>query len=156
MKILSVHAPNIVAVEVARNPKVHSSVQMINRLGWVLVLFLALYDIRLALDAIDDNTWSELMRVYGQRHLVLPWLCGLLVGHLFHHKDNLKPLGKLGSESAYAIIFWLSAVFLVIGIGAHYLNRSVPEYLMTIVALLGFLAGHFVWPIKREEGRWKW
>jgi hypothetical protein len=156
MNKLLVHAPNIVAVRVARNPKVHSSVRTINRIGWALVFLLALYDVRLALDNIDGNTWSELMRSYGQRHLVLPWLCGVLVGHLFHHKDNLKPLGNLDSQSAYTLIFWLSAIFLVISVGMHYLSRSVPDYVMTIVALLGFLAGHFVWPIKREEGKWKW
>ena len=114
-------------------------------------------DIWLVLYGEPGSTWSELMRTYGQRHVILPWLCGVLVGHLFHHKDDLQPLGgKLSSTEAFNLIFWISAIILGFGLVVNWGNYNVPEVLMTIVAALGVATGYILWPIHRETNGWTW
>ena len=126
-------------------------------ISWLGILFLITYDFLLADDGIKGNTWSELMRIHGQRHLVLPWLCGVLIGHLYHYDDNLLPLrGKITEPQAYNLIFWLSLIILGFGFLTEALNWDINIYVMSVFAIVGCVAGHYIWPIKREANKWKW
>ena len=135
--------------------KRYITVKNINLICLVGATFLILYDIKLADDNLDGNTWSELMRIYGQQQVVLPWLCGVLIGHLFHLND-IPPKGKLNSVEAYNFIFWLTVLMVGIGGGAYFWKIDFPEIIMTIVALVGCAAGYLIWPIERKEDKWTW
>lgn len=156
LKEFIVQAPSKAATALARNQKIHASAKVIIRVGWWVVGVITALDVVLAFDGIPENTWSELMRQYGRTHLILPWLCGVLIGHLFHPKDDLQPLRNRDPREGSSFIALLSVLLLVVGIGAFFLNRCFPPYIMTIVAILGIGAGNFLWPIRRDPNKWNW
>lgn len=131
------------------------AVKLICAIGAVALIFL---DVLLLDDGIAGNTWSELMRTYGRAQWVLPWLCGVLIGHLFHQADEAQPAGNLTAPEAYNAMFWLTVIVLIIGSALSVSGGAVPEVAMTLVAALGCAAGYALWPLNRKENGppWEW
>lgn len=54
--------------------------------AWVLVAVTAVIlgaDVLLATDSIPGNTWSEVVRYWARRYLVIPFAVGVVCGHWF-------------------------------------------------------------------------
>lgn len=135
-------------------PLTVQAVKLICAAGAVALVVL---DVQLLEDGIDGNTWSELMRTYGQTQWGLPWLCGVLIGHLFHPNDEAAPAGNLTVDEAYNAMFWLTSLVFLMGSGMWAVGYEPPEGLMTLVAVLGGVAGYYVWPLNRQEDPpWTW
>lgn len=143
-------APSKAAAIFAKNRQFHKAAEKISLVGWVLVGLIVLCDVWLAADGRDGNTWSELMRTYGRTHLILPWLCGTLIGHLFYTRDNPRLWGNLSLQQGSSLIFWFSAIFFLVGIVAFQKKLNVPSIFMTLTAFAGIGAGHFLWPFRRD------
>lgn len=117
-------------------------------LCWIILGALILWDIALAMDDIEGNTWSEVTRVAGERFPVIPFMLGALVGHLFHpfgpDRCHVPHDAARTSLSALCLVFALGGAFGVPLPGSSTVNMA-----------LGLLAGAALWPGCREEG-WRW
>lgn len=119
------------------------------RLCWIVLWALLLWDVYLALDGIDGNTWSEVAREASRVHPFVPWILGASIGHLFHHRDDLPPI--IEPSAASTIMFLLTLGILVLGLtGLELLGWQI-----TAIALLGLVVGYGLWPKPRTE-KWHW
>lgn len=131
--------------------------QAVKALCALAAVVLIVFDFQLLEDGIEGNTWSELMRTYGQTQWGLPWLCGVLIGHLFHRDDEVAPAFKLTADEAYNVMFWLTGLVLLFGTGMWAVGYQPPEVAMTLVAVLGCAAGYYLWPLNRKDDpAWTW
>lgn len=107
-------------------------------LGAVFVLAFIGVDVRLAVDHIPRNTWSEMGRHVARLTPVLPWAVGVLAGHVFH--PDIAPLR--GQPHVVPLLCFTGAVF-ALGIVARANGHPLPGW-----ALLapGFVAGWLLWP----------
>ena len=103
----------------------------------VLIAALIIADIDLARDDIDDNTWSELVRLAGDRTIGVPWLFGLVMGHWFHPSDDLKPI--VDPPGNALVVLLSTAVITALG-----LLMSLPMWLAFIAAAP---VGAYLWPM---------
>ena len=148
--------PRQIAESISESPRLRRSLEWVNLLCWVAVLALVAYDILLVIDSRIDGTWSVLMRKYGRSRLILPWLCGVLIGHLFHSQDDQRPWFNLSAAHAYNLIFTLSLLFWLESIVAAAMKWDFPDYVMTITAAAGVVAGCTLWPMRRKTENWSW
>ncbi len=102
-----------------------------------VLLALIVWDIFLAVDDIGGNTWSELLRDAGKLTPVVPWLGGLVVGHLFHPGKNADPL--IDAPGNALVLLGLTLLFVIIGF-----FMTVPTW---VPVPLGAVAGAFLWPV---------
>lgn len=107
----------------------------------IVLVFSALIvisDIPLALDKINGNTWSEVIRNLSLGKLPsIPFICGYLSGHWFMWKLFNTP-------------FWLTLLILVINIGViqlirFILKRPFNKYAISILFIVGFIHGWLFW-----------
>jgi hypothetical protein len=116
---------------------------------WGVVWALVLWDVYLSLDGTCGNTWSEVMRAASARNPVLPWIFGAFLVHLFHPRDGLEPV--VDHDAARTVMVALTLGFVAIGVS----GVQLTGWLMSAVACLGMVAGHFLWP-KLRQGEWHW
>lgn len=109
----------------------------------VLVGALIVVDVFLATDEVGGNTWSELMRIAADKTPVVPWLCGLVMGHWFHPGEALDPL--IDPPGNALALLLMSAIVLVIG----YVVVLPPWLPLVIAAPIGAL----VWPVATNRER---
>jgi hypothetical protein len=115
-----------------------------------LLIGLIAWDVYLAADAVPGNTWSEVMRSAGSRYPLLPWLLGVLLGHLFHPRDQPEPL--FDRETATTLLTVLT--FGLVGLG--YASFTLPPWLAGPLTLAGLIAGCWFWPMGRKSENWQW
>ena len=108
--------------------------------GALLFLGLIVLEIWAARDKSPGNTPSELIRWLSRYTAILPWAVGVLNGHWFHPWDDLD--GVLGSASIWVLI-GLSLVVLAWRV----VLRSRTVWGAWIWAVLGTIAGTFLWPV---------
>jgi len=110
---------------------------------------LVVWDVYLALDSVQGNTWSEVMREASTLKPLFPWLLGALLAHLFHFRDDLKPIFDRDASSTLmvALTFGLG----VIGI----FGVELTGWGMTLLVVLGMVTALFLWP-KHRQAEWHW
>ena len=116
---------------------------------WTVVWVLVFWDIYLALDGAPGNTWSEVTREASSSSPLLPWVLGGLLGHLFHHRDDLSPVG--GEDGGPVL---MAVLTVTVGL-AGWLGLRLDGWLFTSVAMAGLCAGYLFMP-KARRGEWKW
>ena len=107
-------------------------------LGLSLVAIIIGIDIYLFRDNIVGNTWSEMVREFGNKNPLLPWVLGGLLGH-FYHVDFL-PKHILGDPQSAIVLVWLSVVVGVAGLVLKHGGITVPP---VIVLFAGFVVWNF-------------
>ena len=116
---------------------------------WVVLWMLILWDVYLSLDRLEGNTWSEVLRAASGRNPFLPWFFGAFLTHLFHHRDDLRPLVDRDAAQTLMVVF--SLIFLALwGVGVE-----LEGWLLSAVAFFGMVAGYLFWP-KLRQGEWHW
>lgn len=118
-------------------------------LCWVVVWILVVWDVYLALDGTKGNTWSEVLRVASQDNAALPWLFGILVGHLFHGRDDLSPI--VHRDAAQTLLILLTLVLGVVSTA----GVTLGGWLVAITGAAGIGAGCLLWP-KHRQAMWHW
>lgn len=109
-------------------------------LACVLIVALIVLDIPAALDAIEGNTFSELLRSGGRQMAVFPWTIGIFAGRWFHPLDGLDVLGLHGPVALMTVSF-------AVVVGSHLsklYDRHIPSWMIVI---MGLLAGAVLWPV---------
>lgn len=111
-------------------------------LFWI-VAGLIVWDVVLAMDPEDHNTWSERARAAAFRLPVLPWFLGALMAHLF----PILPRPVFRREAAAGLMGVLTglAVLWSLAIGLTPLSLSGPAVWLT--ALAGMVAAFLFWPM---------
>lgn len=116
------------------------AVNIVMIIGAAIVTFLIGFDIYLAADKIDNNTWSEIIRRFALSTTFVSYGCGVLSGHFFH--PGTKAL--FGQPNSIALLIWTACV--VTGIGVAFMTPG-REYLVTSSFILGFVGGILLWPV---------
>jgi len=109
--------------------------------GGLLAVAIGL-DVWLAADDVPDNTWSELLRLAAYETPVLPWVCGVLMGHWFHPKDGFQAV--LGQPRSIALLIWFTWALFVIGLAVSSLGLPIPPWIPVVP---GLVAGALLWPV---------
>ncbi len=107
-------------------------------IGLALVAIVIGIDVYLALDSVKNNTWSEIIREYGKKRLIIPWVLGGLGGHFFH----LESIPKLPIEFPGNISILVFISLLVLGLGG-----ILPRYSLYIPPAITFFVGFIVWSL---------
>ncbi len=110
--------------------------------GIVLILAFLGYDIYLATDKVDGNTWSEIARKIAGITPVLSWAWGVLAGHFFHPDIFKTHLGYVGN---IAVLIWLTWTLVVTGLVLKQYGWNMPMWAPLVP---GFFAGWFFWPVR--------
>jgi hypothetical protein len=112
-------------------------------LGLILTSLLIGLDIYFAVDDVPGNTWSEIIRSWSKVTPIVPWVCGVLSGHLFHPFDNLKPL--FGQPHSIAVLVWTSFVLLFLGLTFNKYGFEPASAAITFGC--AFVIGSVLWPV---------
>ena len=147
--VRAVGAPARVANRVSQSTLAGTRRQ-VSRLCWAILIGLIAWDLYLEGDATPDNTWSEVMRGASGRYPVLPWLLGLLLGHLFHPQDSPEPV--VDREAAASVL--AVGTFAFIGLG--FASVAWPVWWAGALALVGLFAASLLWPMERRTEDWRW
>ena len=117
----------------------------------VLLLGAVVYDVVLTTDAIDGNTFSELLREYGMKTPFFPWVLAALAGRWFHPSEGLQPLWS-SQAATYATL--VIGTLLVIGAGILYkVIRGHTHWIAPwIIVLIGLPFGALVAPMSLSSG----
>jgi len=116
---------------------------------WGVFWILVVWDVYLALDPIDGNTWSEVMREASTLNPLFPWLLGVLLAHLFHFRDDLKPIFDRDAASTLMV-----AITIGLGVIGIY-GVELTGWSMTLLVILGMVTALLFWPMHRQ-GQWHW
>lgn len=130
------------------SPRLRAARRPASVLFWTMLVVFIAWDVGLALDPIDGNTWSEAARRAGRCHPVVPFLLAALVGHLFH---PLGARGPLVPANAAATVMGVIIIGLA-ALGFADVSRAWP---VTVLAALGLAMGALLWPRPRGEV-WSW
>ena len=113
-------------------------------LGLIIVGILIGWDVYLLFDKIPRNTWSEVLRLWGLKTLIVPWAWGGLGGHFFHFLKKSRP--AIEQPGNIVLLIWLSVLVALISLG---LTRAGIDttYFMLVAFLLGTVTWMFLWPV---------
>ena len=113
----------------------------------VATVVLVGWDIYVTVNAIRGDTISEIIARLGRNYAVLPFLWGVVVGHLFW---SVRHIGHKKSKLAvlWCWVLMLLALDLV----------DVYDIAPIIPLFVGIVAGSALWPTQRDSvnlGNWK-
>jgi hypothetical protein len=113
-------------------------------LAAIIIAVLVGYDFYLLLDKVPNNTWSEVLRAWGTRTLLVPWCWGGLGGHFFHFFSKGKPI--IDQPGNIALLVWLSAL---VALSSVVLTKfgADPTYYMYGAFLTGSVVWMLLWPV---------
>jgi hypothetical protein len=100
-----------------------------------LLLMIIGIDIYFAVDKIKGNTWSEIIRLWGEKYKLIPFAWGMLAGHFFH--PTIWP--HFSHPNGIAVLLWVAVVMQILS--------SVSPLPMLIYLGIGTVAGIFCWPV---------
>jgi hypothetical protein len=109
-------------------------------LAGVLIIALIVLDIPAAIDTVEGNTFSELLRRGGRQMAIFPWTISIFAGRWFHPFDGLDLFGRDGQVALLVVTF-------LVVVGTHMCRqyfRPVPSWLVVIV---GLISGAVLWPV---------
>lgn len=118
-----------------------------SRLYRALLVVVIVWDIWLAVDGTDGNTWSEVMRAASARTPVLPWCLSAVVAHLFLWR---RKLDGQRADAAATVMWCTAAVLLIVGYAGVDCSGAITE-----LALLGLVMGVLFWP-RAPKTDWGW
>ena len=121
-------------------------VSIVIAIGVILIAVLIGLDIWFAVDKIDYNTWSEIIRKWAKATPVIPWICGVLSGHFFWPMNWKSWLPLMERPGGIALMIWTGCVVGIIGLGLTKSNISFPLWL---AFLIGAAGGLLLWPVGR-------
>lgn len=124
-----------------------AAIRTMSRVLFGVVLIMIAWDVVLAMDPEDHNTWSERARAAAFRLPVLPWFLGALMAHLFPVLrapvfDRDAASGLMGMLTGVAVVWSLA-------IGLTPLSLSGPA--VWITALSGMVAAYLLWPMEEPS-----
>lgn len=108
-------------------------------LAVLIFAFIVGSDIMLAVDKIDGNTYSELLRTLSYRWPVIPMAGGVILGHWFLNMSTPRPYGGLGMLLAFGLLITVVDFFSQHTISSH----THPAQW----ALLGLSLGSYFWSL---------
>ncbi|MCG8433991.1 MAG: hypothetical protein MJA83_08170 [Gammaproteobacteria bacterium] len=95
-------------------------------------------DVILATDDIRGNTWSEIIRTWSSHTVLVPWIAGVLAGHLFHPFD-------IPEYSSLTEALVLSAFTVGVAVTGFVVPKPVPRWVQSVYFLGGTFAGSLLW-----------
>ena len=117
-------------------------------------LIVIAYDIFIVIEPSRGDTISRMLLTFSYRYPVIPWLWGILSGHLFWHlKVRDKKVFGI-NENKYRVIALIGAISLTVALivlncfGLFFINPC-------LLLLVGVVVGHYGWP-QYIEGKSKW
>jgi len=118
------------------------SLTLVLPIGFSLLAILIGLDIYLAVDGLKGNTWSEILRMWGSKNALAPWIwCGL-AGHYFHWKSTSKPI--LEPPANIAMLVWLTVLIFIVSMAMTRAGIPIPSW---IIAPVAFIAWGLLWPV---------
>jgi len=113
-------------------------------LGLLIIIILIGWDVYFLFDKTPRNTWSEVLRLWGLKTLIVPWAWGGLGGHFFHFFKRSKPI--IDRPGNIILLIWLSVLVVLISIG---ISRSGVDttYFMLGMFFLGAIVWMLLWPV---------
>lgn len=109
-------------------------------LAGLLIIALIVLDIPAAMDAVEGNTFSELLRRGGRQMAVFPWTISIFAGRWFHPFDGLDPFGRHGQVALLVVTF-------LVVVGTHLCRQYVWAVPSWMIAILGLICGAVLWPV---------
>lgn len=103
-----------------------------------LIAVLIAWDIVLATDDTEGNTWSELIRIAANATVAVPWLLGLVMGHWFHPGETREP--AIDPPGNALVLLIATAIIAIIG-----LFIDLPLWLPLVTAAV---VGAYLWPVE--------
>ncbi len=100
------------------------------------VIFMIVFDIVLAKDDIEGNTFSQLARASVRHTYWLPFLLGALLGRWYHPVDGFETV--VGSLWFGHLVFAVLGVIFVLGIQSlkKFRNATTPAWVPVLVGLV--------------------
>lgn len=108
-------------------------------LAIAIVAFIVGSDIVLAVDGIEGNTYSELLRTLSYRWPVIPAAGGAILGHWFLNMSTPRPPGGLVMLLGFGLVITLADVFSSHAVSSH----THPAQWM----LFGLAVGSYFWSL---------
>lgn len=108
-------------------------------LAGVLIIALIVLDIPAAIDRIEGNTFSELLRRGGREMAVFPWTISIFAGRWFHPFDGLDVFGRDGQVALLVVTF-------LVVVGTYLCRRYFRPVPSWIIVILGLISGAVLWP----------
>lgn len=109
-------------------------------LAGLLIITLIVLDVPAAIDDIEGNTFSELLRRGGRQLAILPWTISIFAGRWFHPFDGFDLFGRHGP------VVLLVVTFLVV-VGTHLCRQYLWQVPSWMIVILGLLSGAMLWPV---------
>ena len=115
-------------------------------------LILLFWDVAVAFNDVRDDTISELLRDLSHRWYTLPYIMGVIMGHLFWN----RAASEMYEQKAHLLRFFIAVggttvIFLARDIvGLFFVLPSWPQANLVLV-VTGFLVGAVWWPQKLPE-----
>jgi hypothetical protein len=100
-------------------------------------------DFWFAFDKVKENTWSEIIRMYAERSILIPYVMGILQGHWLHPFAEGQP-------------FNTTRMFVLVGITAAMIAGSIfirvywdpfPNWLLIVTLEIGIFLGMMLWRV---------
>jgi membrane associated rhomboid family serine protease len=100
------------------------------------VVFMVVFDVVLAKDSIQGNTFSQLARASVTHTYWLPFLLGALLGRWYHPIDGLETV--VGSVWFSHFVFAVFGAIVVLGLQSlkKYRRVTTPSWVLVLVGLL--------------------
>ena len=95
-------------------------------------------DIVLAVDEHQNNTFSEIIRGWSASTLAVPWVAGVVAGHLFHPFDYERPT-----------LMWealtLAGLSAAVAVASGALKGDKPRWAQALAFAGGAVSGAALW-----------
>jgi hypothetical protein len=102
---------------------------------------LSLWDLIPALNNVDGDTISRIIRAWSREWPILAYLWGLLGGHFFlgYSKTVISPSGDI------YFIFWITWGMFILNLWYRNNNIEPKVYIFTVAIIIGLVIGNFFW-----------
>jgi hypothetical protein len=131
----------------ARMERYRRVIRLSARVLFIGIAVMVIWDIILASNEQQNDTWSEQARLAGTRLPFLPWFVGAIVGHVFPLRQP-----RYDTEATGTVMGILTALILVWSVLRQLEAGSiVSPPAMWLTAICGMLASFLLWPMKPTE-----
>jgi len=104
---------------------------------------LLVWDIIVAVNDIQGDTISEIIRDVSYKIWFIPWGFGGIMGHLFWHKKN-------EDETRVAAMIGSSTALIGTNVAAYHLQWPMYWWCVLLIFCTAFVLAHFWWPQKAK------
>ena len=122
-------------------------IRVMSWLLFAIIAVLVVWDLFLATNAQDNDTWSEQARLAAPRVPVLPWLLGAMIGHVFPLRRFRPPqFNAEAAGGAMCALTGLMILWTVLITSGVEIPISPPAIWLTAIA--GLVASYVLWPMR--------